>query len=193
LIQPTLVIFSGLPGTGKSELADRLAREMQWPLLRIDDLAACMPATMDRNMYTFWDQAISGLLRLTEAELKLGISVIADSIFMNLERFHAREIARQNEAHFVPIYTFLSDEATWEERVTKRFQSANPTMRAASWQDVSSQQKVFRPWKAGTALFVDGIQPMEENYAKVLKCINDPEVEFLPIEEVPFTPGKYHE
>jgi predicted kinase len=32
--QTPFFIFSGLPGTGKSTLANRLARELRWPLLR---------------------------------------------------------------------------------------------------------------------------------------------------------------
>lgn len=31
-MKQTLAIFSGLPGTGKSTLAERLALEFQWPL-----------------------------------------------------------------------------------------------------------------------------------------------------------------
>ena len=34
-MQTTLVIFSGLPGTGKSTLANRVAVNLGWPLLRI--------------------------------------------------------------------------------------------------------------------------------------------------------------
>ncbi len=52
------MLFSGLPGTGKSALAERLSRDLHWPLLSIDDLAACMPVGLDRNTTAFWDQAI---------------------------------------------------------------------------------------------------------------------------------------
>ncbi len=43
-MRATFVLFSGLPGTGKSALAERLSRDLHWPLLSIDDLADCMPA-----------------------------------------------------------------------------------------------------------------------------------------------------
>jgi predicted kinase len=191
-MRTTFVIFSGLPGTGKSALADRLAQDLRWPLLRIDDMAACLPLEMDRNTTAFWDQAISALLLIAEAQLKLGVSVIADSIFMNLERFHAGKIAHQYNARLVPVYTFVSDEATWKERVNARSPGSKPGDGATSWSEVQDQRRSFRPWRPGTALFVDTIQPLDECYEAVRACVNDPEFQLEPLGEVTFTPGNYH-
>ena len=155
-------------------------------------MAACMPAEIDREPYAFWDQTIAALLLLAEAQLKLGLNVIADSIFMNLERFHAREIARQTGARFLPVHTFVSDEATWEERVTNRFEGSDPAEGIASWRQVLAQRRGYRPWEAGTALCVDGMRPLDENFAVVRSCACDPALEFQPLAEVTFTPGKYH-
>lgn len=191
-MRPTFLLFSGLPCTGKSVLADRLAREIQWPILRIDDLAACMPAELNRETLAFWDQAIAALLLLAEAQLTLGVSVIADSIFMNLERFHAQSIAGQTDARFLPVHTFISDETIWKQRVTARSQASNLTKMVTSWSQVQAQREGFRPWDEGTALFVDAILPLDENYAAVRACACNPEKVFQPLAEIPFTPGKYH-
>jgi predicted kinase len=191
-MQPAFVIFSGLPGTGKSVLADRLARELRWPLLRIDDIAACMPASSDRETFAFWDQAIAALLLLAESQLKLGVSVIADSVFMDLDRFHARAIARETGARFLPVHTFVSDEGVWEQRVAGRHAASDPADGVASWEQVRRQQNGYRPWESGTALFADAVQPLEENFAAVLAFVTGPEPHLAPLPEVAFTPGKYH-
>ncbi len=58
-----LVIFSGLPGTGKSTLANRLARELHWPLLCIDDVIGEVP---ENAGIPFWDLKVTILLDLIE-------------------------------------------------------------------------------------------------------------------------------
>jgi len=191
-MQPSFIIFSGLPGTGKSALADRLAREFHLPLLRIDDLADCMPPGMDRGTTAFWDQAIFALLLLAETQLKLGVSIIADSVFMNFDRSHAAAIALQTGARFLPVHTFISDEAVWKARVTERFETCGPESGVASWEQVTAQRRGFRPWEPGTALFVDAVRPLDENYAVLREMITDPTVVFQPLPDQPITPGRYH-
>ncbi len=186
------MLFSGLPGTGKSTLAERLSRDLKWPLLNIDDLAAGSGAGSNRNTTAFWDQAIGTLLLIAETQLKMGVSVIANSIFMNLDRFHAGAIATQCGARLVPVHTFVSDEIVWKDRVNARFTKSDASEGVASWSQVRDQQKGFRAWKPGTALFVDTVQTPDECYDLVRSCVLDPNRKFQGLEDVAFTPGKYH-
>jgi predicted kinase len=188
--QSTFVIFSGLPGTGKSALADRLARELRWPLLRIDDVAGNVPPDAD---YHFWDEKILLLLTIADEQLKLGISVIADSVFMGADRIHAQEISQKQGAIFRPVYCFVSDEALWEKRVTDRCDAAQNSG-VASWEQVQHQRQWFAPWKSGTGLFIDAVDPVEQNYAKVFEYVSSPTVSLGPIQtKVPLVKGRYHE
>ncbi|MCI0550641.1 MAG: ATP-binding protein [Anaerolineae bacterium] len=184
----TLVIFSGLPGTGKSTLANRLARELRWPLLCIDDVVGDVPENAGMD---FWDSRIEILLGLAKAQLELGIDVIVDSVFMNTDRYHAQAIAREHQARFRPIYTFVSDETIWEERITARYIELNhPDV--STWDQVQRQRNHFRIWEPGTALFVDAIKPVEQNYTEVLGFVGGAEVTIKPMQEVPWVKGKYH-
>ena len=185
----TLVIFSGLPGTGKSTLADRLARKLCWPLLRMDDVAGNIPSTAD---FRFWDEKVEVLMTIIEAQLELGISVIADSVFMGTDRIHAQEIARKHKALFRPIYCFVSDEILWEKRVTQRVESLKHPD-AATWEGIQHQRQWFAPWQENTALFVDAINPFEKSYAKVLEFTTSQSIKLKPIVmSKPLKIGNYH-
>jgi predicted kinase len=184
----TLVIFSGLPGTGKSTLANRLARELRWPLLRIDDVVGDVPENAGMD---FWDSQVAILLGLAEAQLELGINVIVDSVFMNTDRHHAQAIARKHQSNFRPIYTFLSDDQIWEERLTRRFNELNNPA-VSTWEQVQHQRNHFRTWEPDTALFIDALTPPEQNYAKVLQFATSEEVNLKPLEDIELVQGKYH-
>ena len=186
----SLVIFSGLPGTGKSSLASRLAHKLRWPLLCLDDLVVRVPAKVDSH---FWDTQILSLLSLTEAQLKLGLSVLVDSVFMGMDRLHAQELTRRYDASFRPVYCYISDDRLWQQRVTRRFDALQNQQAVATWEDIQRQREFFRPWEADTALFMDAAKPLDQNYAALLDFVTRPDVqtEPLPVDH-PLLKGSYH-
>jgi len=187
-MQTKLIIFSGLPGTGKSTFASRLAHELRMPLLCIDDVVGDIPENPD---IAFWDSKVAILLRLVDVQLELGLSVIVDSVFMNKDRNHAQEIARKNEAQFLPIYVFVSDEDIWKERVRTRYQEMKNN-NVATWEQIQRQRSHFRSWEPGTALFVDALNPVEQNYETILDFVMKKDLTLEPLADLPLVEGKYH-
>jgi predicted kinase len=183
-----LIIFSGLPGTGKSTLANRLARELQLPLLCIDDVIGEVPQNAG---IAFWDSRVAILLDLVETQLKLGLSVIADSVFMNMDRYHARELALKYQARFLPIYVFVSDEDVWKQRATTRYNEMSGKG-VASWENIQHQRQRFRDWEADTALFIDSLNAVAQNYETILNFITNENVSLKPLSDIPLVEGKYH-
>jgi predicted kinase len=184
----TFVIFSGLPGTGKSTLANRLAHELRWPLLRLDDVVNNIP---ENAGVEFWDSCVEALLTITEAQLEIGLSVVVDAVFMNTDRHHAQALARKHQAHFHPIYTYLSDEKIWEQRLTARYiELNNPAV--STWEQVKHQRGHFRNWEPDTALFVDALNSAEKNFEAVLSFVTNNEVALKPLDDAPWAAGKYH-
>ena len=183
-----LIIFSGLPGTGKSKLASRLARELGLPLLCIDDVIGEVP---EGAGIPFWDSKVAILLRLTEVQLDLGLSVIVDSVFMNMDRHHAQSLARKYGARFYPIYVFISDDKVWEQRVNERYEEMNHKD-VATWDRIQHQRERFQSWEPGTALFIDSLNSFDRNYAIVSDFVTKEQVKLRPLSSIPLVEGKYH-
>lgn len=186
-MKQTLVIFSGLPGVGKSTLADKLARQLRWPLLKIDDVIGKVP---ENPGIEFWDSKVDVLLDVLNTQLELGLDVIVDSVFMNMDRQYAQELARKYNVRFLPIHVFVSDEEIWKERVTKRFDELND-QDVATWERIQHQREHFATWEKDTALFIDSMDSVEKNFDRIMGFVNS-EVSLKPLQQVQLSQGRYH-
>jgi predicted kinase len=160
-----LIIFSGLPGTGKSTLAETLAREFCTPVFAKDWLEATLlysglkPVTGDKSL------GFAGyelLTILAERQLMLGQSVILDSVAAseNIRR-KWRQLSTQYTADWRVIECICSDESVHRSRLKDRHRNI-PGWHELQWSAVERVKQYYFPWE-GERLVLDMIRPFDEN------------------------------
>lgn len=130
---PLLIIFGGLPGTGKSTLAQGVAGAMPATYVRIDTLEQSL-----RDLCGFQVEGEGYELgyRLAADNLRLGGSVVADSCNpIELTRRAWEQVARDAGASFVNVEVVCSDAEEHRRRIETR-RSEVPGLELPSWADV---------------------------------------------------------
>ena len=166
----TLILFSGLPGCGKTTLARQLASHLNIPLFAKDRFQSLLRQQGLAERAT--TDGYHLMLDMADEQLSLGVSVILDAVFPLPEfREHAAEIARRHAVRFRPIYCYCSDEVAWRERLIGRRHVYVPHWTPVGWEEVERIRAFFVPWSPKEALFVDAMDGVEENLAKALMWV----------------------
>jgi len=125
--------MKGHPATGKSTLAQALARRLGWPLIDKDDVKDNIAHVPDGNGLAydiFW--------QIVETQLGLGLSVIADSPLSYPESYRtAQTLAQRANAKLWVVETRL-EEALWRARLEARGQTMADNHRIHSWADMEA-------------------------------------------------------
>src|SRR5262245_50647445 len=132
-----LYIFSGLPGTGKSELSQRVAKMFGAVYLRIDSIEQGL-----RDLCSIDVEGEGYRLgyRIAADNLRLGHSVVADSCNpIELTRREWEEVAREAQVDFVNIEVACSDAGEHRRRVEQRIADI-PGLKLPSWSEVENRE-----------------------------------------------------
>ena len=169
-IPPILILFSGLPGTGKTTLSQKTAAYYHLPLFSKDRFQSLLVEKhlAKRNTadgyYLLIDQA--------EAQLSLGIGVVLDAVFpLPGFRQTLQKIAAQHTAIFIPIFCYCSSNEIWEKRMQNRCQLV-PNWTPVGWEEVLRLKEIFTPWNPQEVLFLDVINQPEKNFGRLTDWIN---------------------
>ena len=136
-----LYIFGGLPATGKTELSRFLAKHLGAVFIRIDTIEQSL---RDRGITNIYDQGYQAAFALAGDNLKLGLSVVADSTNPVTEsREIWRKVADRAGCDFIEIEITCSDINEHRQRVETR-QSDIPTLQLPDWNSIITRE--YHAW-----------------------------------------------
>jgi predicted kinase len=138
-----LIIFGGLPATGKTTIARDLARQLGATYLRIDTIEQALreSATVSQTIY---DEGYRVAYAIAEDNLRLGRTVIADSVNpVRLSRDAWIGVAHRAHARAVEVEVICSDPQLHRQRVETRAVDIRG-LSLPAWENVISRE--YEPW-----------------------------------------------
>ncbi len=169
--QSRVIIFTGLPGTGKSMLAEQVARSAGVPAFAADWLmGAIKPALAKVNRFEYLAARLGLLGTLVTRQLMLGQDAIVDALVSESEVVSWRESAARFPARWFLIECICSDESIHRERVEGRVRGI-PGWHEVGWDFVERMRAELLPLTTDR-LTVDAMEPVADNLRLVLDYIS---------------------
>lgn len=158
-----VVVFSGIPGSGKSILAEHAARRLHAALLSKDIIEAALRRSdvgADRSGWAGYEV----MTALAEHELQLGVTVVLDSVAGTQSiRATWHDLASRYGASLRVIECVVSDQAVHRARILGRRRNI-PGWPELTWDEVERVRAGFKPWSSHR-LLLDAARPLDENIA----------------------------
>ncbi len=165
-----LIVFSGLPSTGKSTLAEAVGKQLSIPVFAKDWLEATLlrceliPSKSDKPLGSGGYELLT---TLAARQLMLHQSVILDSVAGTQSiRDTWFRLAGQYQADWRVIECICSDESFHRAQLAKRARQI-PGWHELEWHDVEKVKGYFVPWQKDH-LVVDLMNPLAENFTKTI-------------------------
>ena len=137
---PVLIVFSGLPGTGKTTVSCELTRRLEATYIRID----AIEQTLQAAGLTVGTMGYAIANALAAENLKLGRVVIADCVNpVVASRIGWRQTALQRSARIAEIEVVCSDLALHRQRVESRTSDING-LKLPTWDEIVNRD--YEPW-----------------------------------------------
>jgi predicted kinase len=166
-----LVVVSGLPAAGKSELADALGQRLGAAVFSVDPIEAAMWRCGIAPSFETGVAAYEVVAVLAEHQLRLGLPVIADAVSsLEVARDMWRGAASRTGAAMRVVEVICSDEETHRDRLVRRARDIDG-FPEPSWEEVVRRRDEWEPWR-DERVVVDSVGELQENVAAALEFVH---------------------
>lgn len=165
-MKPVLLIFSGLPGAGKTTIAKGVAHYLNAPYFRLD--------TIEHGLREICGISVQGegyrlTYRIVADNLNIGNDVVVDCCNpWELTRKEWENVAIANHCGYVNIEIVCSDKNEHQARVEGRENDING-FTLPSWED--AQNRDYQEWNEERIIIETSRRPLHECLAELLENV----------------------
>jgi predicted kinase len=169
---PRVVLVAGIPGTGKSTLAESLARHLRTPVFSLDWAMGSLVLARAVTDDNAWEVVDLQLTASVARHVQLGIDVVVDTAgHIREDRERLRQLTERLGGVFVGVECVCSDERLHRERVEGRSRGIPGWHATVPWQHVQRMRGLWETWEEDHLVLDSALETPDSSVKRVLDVL----------------------